>query len=79
MSHDAHDLASELPEHRQRIHVLKVENAHFRRLMGDYNDLDQSILRLETSGQPIDDMAIEEMKRRRLALKDELFAMIRAT
>jgi hypothetical protein len=77
MSHQQHDLASELPEFRDRIHTLKVENAHFRRLLETYNDLDQRILKIEGDGQPISDEEFEDLKKKRLALKDELVGMLR--
>ena len=72
-----HDLVHELPEHRETIHTLKIENAHFARLFDQYHQLDKEIRRAEQEIDVISDEHAEELKRKRLALKDELFAMIR--
>lgn len=73
---DQHDLVSELPEHKDAIHELKVSNNHFARLLSEYNELDKDILHAEEEIDPTAEAELEEMKKRRLALKDELFAMI---
>lgn len=72
-----HDLVHELPEHREAIHTLKTENAHFLRLFDQYHEVNKEIHRAEQEIDVISDEHAEELKRKRLALKDELFAMIR--
>jgi uncharacterized protein len=71
-----HDLVSELPEHKDAIHELKISNNHFARLMGEYNDLDKKILHIEQEKEVVSDVALENFKKERLLLKDELLAMI---
>lgn len=78
MSHQHHDLASELPEFREKIHDKKMSDAHFRRLLDDYNELDQRILRIEGQGQAMDDREFEDLKKQRLALKDQLVTILQA-
>jgi hypothetical protein len=72
-----HDLVHELPEHRETIHTLKVENAHFARLFEEYHTVDKQVHRHEQEIETLSDEHAEEVKRKRLALKDELYAMIR--
>lgn len=78
MSHVPHELADELPEHRERIHELKTSDAHFARLFDSYHDVNREIHRAESAGLNIADDHHEELKRRRLQLKDELFGMLQA-
>lgn len=76
MSHVLHELADELPEYRDRIHELKISSTHFAQLFDGYHDVNREIHRAESSGLNITDEHHEELKRKRLRLKDELFAMI---
>ena len=78
MSHVPHELTEELPEHRARIHELKVADAHFARLFDEYHDVNREIHRAESAGLNIADEHHEELKRKRLQLKDEMFAMLQA-
>lgn len=73
-----HDIGREFPEQRERIHELKTANAHFARLFDEYHEVDKEIARIEQEVAPASDDAAEALKRRRLTLKDEIFAMLRA-
>lgn len=74
---EKHDLVHELPEFKERIHELKISNQHFSKLFDEYDELDHHIRRCETEVEVHADDFVEELKKRRLALKDELFAMLR--
>lgn len=76
MSHVPHELADELPQFKNRIHELKTSDAHFARLFDNYHDVNREIHRAEAAGLNIADEHHEELKRRRLNLKDELFKML---
>lgn len=71
-----HDLVHEFPEHRERIHELKVGNAHFRAQFDRYHDVDQEIRRIEEGIENTSDEYAESLKKQRLQLKDELFGML---
>jgi uncharacterized protein YdcH (DUF465 family) len=75
---EKHDLVHELPEHRERIHKLKMSNNHFSRLFDEYHDLDHEIHRIETGINITSDEHLNKRKLKRLNLKDELFGMIKA-
>ena len=75
---EKHDLLHEFPEHRERIHLLKTSNAHFARLFEEYHEVDHAVRRMDDNTEPACDERMEEAKRRRLHLKDELYGMIRA-
>ena len=72
-----HDLRHEFPEHAERIHDLKTTNEHFRSLFDAYHDLDREVRRMESDIEPTTDETLEEKKRQRVVLKDELYSMLR--
>lgn len=74
---DKHDLLHEFPEHRDTIHQLKLGNAHFARLFDEYHEIDHEVHRIETGVENTSDEYLEERKKMRLYLKDELYRMIR--
>jgi hypothetical protein len=76
MTHTPHELHEEFPEHAEKIHELKVANNHFSRLADEYHRLNREIHRGETDVEPTDDMHLEELKKQRLMLKDEIFVML---
>lgn len=76
MSHTPHELAADFPEHTDRIHALKESDAHFCRLMEEYHDINRQVHRAETNVEPIDQMAETELRKRRGALKDELYRLL---
>lgn len=78
MNVDHHDLHHEFPEHAAAIHSLKVGNAHFARLFEEYHALTTRIEVLEDKDSPIADTELEEMKKQRLRLKDDLYGMLKA-
>jgi hypothetical protein len=77
MTIEKHDLHHEFPEHHDTIHHLKMNNAHFARLFEQYHDVDHEVHRIENGTENTSDEYLEEKKKERLHLKDQLFAMIK--
>ncbi|AQZ52087.1 MAG: DUF465 domain-containing protein [Martelella sp.] len=77
MSNTPHELADEFPEFADRIHELKVEDAHFAKLFDDYHEVNRAIHRAEENIEPTDDVHMEEMRKRRMVLKDEIYGMLK--
>jgi uncharacterized protein YdcH (DUF465 family) len=71
-------LANEFPEFKDNIHTLKMENAHFAKLFDEYNAADAEILRIESGAEHASDLDLEGIKKQRLHLKDQLYAMLTA-
>ena len=65
------------PEFRDLISRLKTEDAHFSRLFERHNELDHQISNMETGVTPSDNIAIEALKKEKLQLKDELYAVLK--
>jgi uncharacterized protein YdcH (DUF465 family) len=72
MSHVPHELAEEFPDKADRIHELKQSDAHFARLVDEYHSINRDVHRAETNVEPTDDLHMGEMRKTRLALKDEI-------
>ena len=78
MTVDHHDLAHEFPEHKERMHQMKMENAHFAKLFDAYHDATNEIEALENNESPVADETLDALKKQRLALKDEIYGMLTA-
>ena len=65
------------PEYRDLITRLKTEDAHFTRLFDKHNDLDQRIKNMEARIEPATDIEMDVLKKEKLALKDELYQILR--
>ena len=74
---DAHDFASEFPEHKEAIHKLKLSDRHFAKLFEEYNAINKDILRIETGVENASDEHAENLKKLRLKLKDDLFQSLK--
>ncbi len=77
MQYEHHGLVHEFPEYRKKIHTLKMSNDHFKKLFDEYHKLDKEVFRVENDIDPKSDITLENLKKQRLALKDELFQMLK--
>ncbi|MFT5320756.1 MAG: hypothetical protein ACI934_000899 [Pseudohongiellaceae bacterium] len=76
MSVEHHDLHHEFPELNDKIHEMKISNNHFRKLFDEYHHLTKEVENMENEVTPVTAMTEEEAKKRRVHLKDELYAML---
>lgn len=65
------------PEYRDLITRLKGHDHHFTRLFDKHNELDQTIKNMEAQIQPATVTEIEQLKKEKLALKDQIYALLR--
>ena len=72
-----HNLVTEFPEHEDKIHELKKTNHHFERLLKEHHELDKKIRQDEVGANTICDEELENLKKKRLHLRDELYAMLK--
>jgi uncharacterized protein YdcH (DUF465 family) len=78
MSNTPHELSAEFPDLADKIHALKTSDAHFAKLADEYHELNRQIHRIETDLEPASDEHQTELRKQRMALKDELYAMLKA-
>lgn len=74
---DHHPLAAEFLGDQDKIHQLKQDSARFTRLFIDYEQADKAVVRIENELEAASDVELERLKKTRLALKDELYRLIR--
>ena len=65
-----------LHEYREVISKLKVENAHFAKIFEKHNELDQKIVDIDEGREHMSDADLDVLKKEKLRLKDEAYAMI---
>lgn len=68
-----------LHEYRDVITHMKqndAANAHFLKIFDRHNDLDTQIAKGESGQLPMTDLELEKLKKEKLLLKDEAYALI---
>lgn len=65
-----------LHEYRDIISKLKVEDAHFAKIFEKHNELDNKIIDIEEGREHIEQFELEKLKKEKLHLKDEIYAMV---
>ena len=79
MQFDHHPFMSSHPELQEKIHELRRNNAHFSRLLREYEGIDLEVCRAESEipGYLMSDLDLEQIKKERLHIKDVLIAMLK--
>lgn len=78
MSNTPHTLAEEFPDQLEAIHKLKVSDAHFARLLEEYDDVNDQVHLAETNVKPVDQIEEVKLRKRRLQIKDAIAAALAA-
>ncbi|MDC0738885.1 DUF465 domain-containing protein [Cognatishimia sp. SS12] len=76
MSHTPHELAAEFPEHAAKISDLKQADPHFARLAEEYHAVNRAVHRAETNVAPMEELAEVDLRKKRAALKDDLYRLL---
>lgn len=78
MQFDHHPFLQDHPELQDTIHTLKSTNVHFAKLLREYEGICLEIGRAESEvpGYLMSDIDLEQLKKIRLSLKDEMIAML---
>ena len=64
-------------EHRRdQMEVLMKENEDFRRLYNRHQQLEKRVIAAENGTAPMDDLALNSMKKEKLQAKDQLARMM---
>jgi uncharacterized protein len=72
MSHVADDLHAHFPAQAETLHRLKTGDAAFRAAAERYRDLNREIHRIEAEIEAASAERLEELKKQRLALLDDM-------
>lgn len=76
MSHTPHELADDFPAEKDRIGTLKRTSPHFAKLADRYHEINRTLHRLEARIEPVSDSTELALRRERMMLKDQLYAMM---
>lgn len=77
MSNTPHTLHEEFPREAAKISALKVSDAHFARLLTDYDSVNDKVHRAETRLDLLTEEEEEQLRKRRSRLKDQIAAALR--
>ncbi|MCL1162926.1 YdcH family protein [Shewanella chilikensis] len=66
------------PEYRDLITSLKNSDSHFQKLFDEHNLLDKEIKNKESQLSSEFTQEVKEMKKRKLELKEQVFAILKA-
>ncbi|KPN64435.1 DUF465 domain-containing protein [Aliiroseovarius crassostreae] len=78
MSNTPHELHEEFPEYAEKMQGLKQSDAHFAKLTDEYHEVNRAVHRAETNVEPTDQFTEEGMRKKRAALKDEIYRLLSA-
>jgi hypothetical protein len=73
---ERHDLLHEFPEFIEKIHNLKMNDNHFRKLFDEYHEVEHQIHSINSGAEIVTDEFAHTLKAKLLLLKDELYSMI---
>lgn len=72
MTHTPHELAEEFPQDDELIHRLKMNDAHFEKLVDEYHAVNRELHRMETEVEPVSSDTEKHVRERRVHLKDQI-------
>ncbi len=78
MTHIHHTLAEEFSDQLDKLHDLKLTNSYFVRLQTEYDKTNEEINKIEAQLENTSDQFLEDLKKNRLRLKDEIAAILAA-
>jgi len=71
-----HELPEAFPDQIKTIAQLQVDDPQFAELTDRYHALNAAIVRAETNEEPTSDFHLEDMKKRRLMMLDEIAGIV---
>lgn len=74
---ESHDLFHEFPEYKDRIAELRAADPKFAQLYDEYHAVNDEVERIELQIETPSDTYTETLKKKRLHLKDEIYAILR--
>lgn len=77
MSNTPHTLHDEFPAEAQNISALKASDAHFAKLLTEYDSVNDKVHRAETRLDLLTDVEEETLRKIRSRLKDQIAAALR--
>jgi uncharacterized protein YdcH (DUF465 family) len=76
MSHTPHELHEEFPDLVEKMAELRQSDNHFAKLSDSYHTINRALHRAETDVEPTSDDNMQNMRRERMGLKDQIAAYL---
>ena len=76
MANNHHALGEEFPDSKEKIHYLKLSDAHFKKMCEKYEEVDKAIGRSESRIDLLSDEEETKLRKERLRLKDEIQSIL---
>jgi len=74
---EKHDIPHEFPEFQVDIEALKQQDPMFSEAYNEYHLLDEEIRQIEQNVETVSDVYAEELKKKRVVLKDQIYEALR--
>lgn len=74
--HTPHELTTVFKNDRELLTQLKTQDKHFAKLADSYHEVNRAVHRHEIETETLSDDHAEELKKQRLALLDDLTAIV---
>jgi len=72
-----HDVEHEFPEFKEVLLEMKSQDSRLADLVEEYERLNADIVDIEENDKLFQDFEFEELKKRRLLLKDQIYSILR--
>lgn len=69
-------IADTFPDLKESFHYLKTHDNHFCNILTKYEKIDDAVNRVEDDLDILDPITLENMKKERLILKDQIYNML---
>lgn len=74
-----HDIEIEFPELKGKIQTLRSTHSPFARLYDGYEEVNHTIRKAEMGGMVMTEAELEELKKQRVKLKDDMVRLLRSS
>ncbi len=76
MTHAPEQMSEDFVPHAEKIAKLLAEDESFAKLFGEYEEINNKIFKSDAEIEPRGDLSLEDLKKRRLGLKDQIFSFL---
>lgn len=76
MDDKPHALHEAFPDHADRIRWLQDQDPRFRQKADEFHELSRAVHRAEMQEEPVEEVSVIEMRKRRDDLREELYRLI---
>ncbi|HAI70481.1 MAG TPA: GTP-binding protein [Gammaproteobacteria bacterium] len=76
---ESHDIHQDFPQYRDMINQLHDSDSDFKNIYSEYHAITHEIDAIEHNVEPVADHYAEQLKKKRVLLKDQIYARLQAS